>query len=420
MAIYLFETLQLRQRFYPLTRNKNVADLQLGGYELAFWWQHYNEEIIHILTEDYLQTTIPAFMEPGDILVHGASYPGQMRTLLKKYHSDKKGVGFKLKGINVEKTDGIAAVCIKERLSTEAVRTCLFNSTDADIALAALLEGQNITWTIPEGNIYLSTPEQLLKWQGAGIRMSVAAFTDIMEGTTGRESQPLDKSNRITGDHPVIIKEGAIVRMSLLNTESGPICIGKDASVMEGSMLRGPLYLGDRSVIKMGTRIYGPVVTGADCVLGGEIKNVIFHEGSNKGHEGYLGDSIIGAWCNFGAGSGGSNLKNTAGEVRLYDYASQNYRKVGLKFGALVGDYTRTGVGTQLTTGSSIGLCCHLFGQQMPPRLVADFSWGTGHDLDTYQLEKAIQHIGQWRKFKGSTLTDREIRILHHIFGQAR
>lgn len=419
MAIYLFETPQLRQRFYPLTRNKNVADLQLGGYKLESWWHHYNEEIIHILTEDYLQTTIPAFMEPGDILVHGASYPAQMRTLLQKYHWDKNGVGFKLKGINVEKADGIAAVCIKERLSTEAVRACLFNSTDADIALAALLEGQHIAWAIPEGYIHLSTPEQLLKWQEAGIRMSVSAFTDTMEGTGG-ESLSLDKSNRIIGAHPVIIQEGAILRMSLLNTENGPIYIGKDATVMEGSMLRGPLYLGDRSVIKMGTRIYGPVVTGTDCVLGGEIKNVIFHDGSNKGHEGYLGDSIIGAWCNFGAGSGGSNLKNTAGEVRLYDYASENYRNVGLKFGALVGDYTRTGVGTQLTTGSNIGLCCHLFGQQTPPRLVADFSWGTGQDLDTYQLEKAIQHIGQWRKFKGSTLTDREIRILHHIFGQAR
>ena len=168
----------------------------------------------------------------------------------------------------------------------------------------------------------------------------------------------------------------------------------------------------------MGTKIYGAVVTGENCVLGGELKNVVFHDGSNKGHDGYLGDSIIGSWCNFGAGSGGSNLKNTGGRVRLYDYARQQYRDAGIKFGAMVGDYTRIGVGTQLTTGSSIGVCCNLFGQQMPPNLVRDFSWGTGHHLDDYQVQEAIEHIRRWMDFKHAALGDREIQILHHIFDQ--
>jgi hypothetical protein len=155
-------------------------------------------------------------------------------------------------------------------------------------------------------------------------------------------------------------------------------------------------------------------------VLGGEIKNSIFHSGTNKGHEGYIGDSIIGAYCNFGAGSGGSNVKNTGGEVRVYDYETKGFREVGQKFGALVGDFTRIGVGTQLTTGSSIGTCCNLFGLEIPPKLVAPFSWGNGDNLVDYQIEKAIEHIKTWLGFKGVDLFDGEFQILNHIFEQTR
>lgn len=425
MAIFIFEPRELRRRFYPLTRTRNLSDLQLGGYSIIDCWRRSNGGVIHVITEDYLQQFIPAIIEPGDILIHGSVFPGPVDWLFKQYPTEIKGVGLQLKDANADgKTDDedqIMAVRVEAQLEVAVLRNAIFGSPTPNLALIKELEFQDISWYKTADLPFLGRPEALLSKQSTGIEMAVKFIEQNRSlSKSGSKPPPLDPSNQVKGDYPVILEEGASVSMAFLNTVNGPIYIGKDATVMEGAMIRGPLYLGERSTIKMGTRIYGPVVTGPDCVLGGEIKNVVFQRGSNKGHEGYLGDSIIGSWCNFGAGSGGSNVKNTAGPVRLYDYQKEDYRNVGSKFGAMVGDYSRIGVGTQLNTGSNIGVCCNLFGQEMPPKLVGDFSWGAGHNTSEYQVEKAISHIGSWLRFKQEQLTDKEIQILHHIFDQAR
>lgn len=417
MAIYLFEPNSLRQRFYPLSKNKNVTDLLIGRFDFKTWWEILNIDSVHILTEDFLQAPIPDFIEPGEWLILGSTLPVSLNLMVGSHH--KTGMGYKLGTSQGEEADELLAVRLQERISTQTVRDCIFKSdlVNEGSAFMALLESQNITWEIPDSYQIIDTPEKLLASQKTGIERSAAFILNEMN--TGKvPSEQLHENNRVTGSHPVILEDGAEVSMSLLNTEDGPIYIGRGARVMEGCMIRGPFYLGAFSAIKMGTRIYGPVVTGPYCTLGGEIKNCLFHEGSNKGHDGYLGDSIIGSWCNFGAGSGGSNVKNTGGEVSLYDYNLDRNRFVGKKFGALVGDYTRIGVGIQLNAGSSIGVSCSLAGPQMPPAIVPDFSWRTEHTLDDYQIDKAIEHIRRWKAFKRQILTDREIQILRHIFDQ--
>lgn len=419
MAIFLFESGNLRKRFYPLTRNKSVANLQLGGCELVKWWEQYNEEPVYILTEDFLQLSVPRFLKPGDTLIHAGFLPVPLDRLCKAYRSAFDGICLPFSGKKQVEDSEIVLIKVQKTQPTKKVRDCLFNMPGTNAALAALLTTPPFKWQKGKKSDLIQTPEGLLKWQVKGIQMTVEQKLTA-DTQQGRNLQPLDKSNQQMGIYPVHIEAGANALMALFDTSAGPIYIEKNAQIMAGAMLKGPVFIGEGSVIKMGARIYGPVVSGSNCVLGGEIKNVLFHEGTNKGHDGYLGDSIVGAWCNFGAGSGGSNLKNTAGAVKLYDYAVENYRNVGQKFGALVGDFTRIGVGTQLTTGSSIGFCCQLSGAQIPPSLVRDFSWRTGDKIEPYQLDKAIKHIDNWRKLKSGrlSLSEREIQILRHIFDQ--
>jgi len=427
MAIFLFETKSLRQRFAPLTANKPFLSLLSGGLPLLDKWAQLNFDIgeVFVISEDFLMTGyIPDYLEAGDYLVYCGMTPVAVTSIFHDCptQATESGVGVLSKDAEGGPGKEIMAVLLNKRIALGAVKEALYNNTHdvneaaPDSALKSLLAPQQIKWYKAPGRNYYTYPTDFLNRLKADIDQSIEQLVQDPDV----ELLPLEPGNRVTGEHQVFIEKGASVSMSMLNTENGHIYLSKGVKVMEGCMLRGPLYLGRGTVLKMGTRIYGPVAAGEFCVLGGEIKNSIFHKGTNKGHEGYIGDSIIGAYCNFGAGSGGSNVKNTGGAVRLYDYQTKDFREVGQKFGALVGDYTRIGVGTQLTTGSSIGVCCNLFGLEIPPRVVPSFSWGTGHNLVDYQIEKAISHIRTWLDFKDTQPYDGEFQILNHIFEQTR
>jgi len=421
MAIFLFETPSLRRRFAPLTTNKPFVSLLSGGIPLLDKWNALNFDVgeVFIISESFLGTSfMPDYLETGDFLIYCGRAPVCATTIFYDCptKATKKGVGLLSKSTEEWPEREIMAVLLNKRIAVEAVREALFQDPDPNKALEKLLAPQQIQWSEAPRRNYYEYPKDLLEHLKADIDWTIELLKDEYE----LDLKALDDTNRVIGKHPVIIEKGARISMSMLNTENGPIYLSRGVKVMEGCMLRGPLFLARGTVLKMGTRIYGPVATGENCVLGGEIKNSIFHSGTNKGHEGYIGDSIIGAYCNFGAGSGGSNVKNTGGEVRVYDYETKGFREVGQKFGALVGDFTRIGVGTQLTTGSSIGTCCNLFGLEIPPKLVAPFSWGNGDNLVDYQIEKAIEHIKTWLGFKGVDLFDGEFQILNHIFEQTR
>lgn len=233
--------------------------------------------------------------------------------------------------------------------------------------------------------------------------------------TSGRESAPVSSTNRLRGS-AIFLEPGAEVEHCFLNATEGPIYIGKGALLMEGTMIRGPFAIGEKTVVKMGSKIYGPTVAGPFCVLGGEIKNSVIFGYSNKAHDGYLGDSVIGEWCNIGAGSSNSNIKNSGGSVRLWNPVKKSFSEAGIKCGLMMGDYTRAAINSAFNTGMVIGPCCHVFGNGSMPPYLPSFSWG--FNGETYAFDKAVQHISKWKKLKGVELGPEEIKQLKNIFDQ--
>jgi UDP-N-acetylglucosamine diphosphorylase/glucosamine-1-phosphate N-acetyltransferase len=185
---------------------------------------------------------------------------------------------------------------------------------------------------------------------------------------------------------------------------------------MEGSLIRGPFAAGEKTVVKMGTRIYGATSAGPSCILGGEIKNSVIFGYSNKAHDGYLGDSVIGEWCNLGAGSTNSNLKNSGGSIKLWNPLRKKFTDGGLKCGLMMGDYSRSAINTAFNTGTVVGVSCHVFGDGATPAFLPSFSWGKMNSV--YTFDNAIQHIGIWKKFKGREINTEEINRLKYIFDQ--
>jgi UDP-N-acetylglucosamine diphosphorylase/glucosamine-1-phosphate N-acetyltransferase len=230
--------------------------------------------------------------------------------------------------------------------------------------------------------------------------------------TSHRKSLPIDSSNRVIHPENIFIEEGAIVSCCNLNASEGPIYIGKQSVIMEGASIRGPFAMGHKGVVKMNTSIYGTTSIGPYCLAGGEIKNAIMMGNSNKGHEGYLGDSIIGFWCNIGAGTCNSNIKNTAGPIQIWNESKQQWDIIGQKMGMLVGDYSRFAIQSSVNTGSYIGVSANIFGNGLLPKYLPNFTWGV---LPGYQFEKVIEDINNWKKLKGFEITEAERQVLKHL-----
>ena len=210
----------------------------------------------------------------------------------------------------------------------------------------------------------------------------------------------------------IFIEEGAEIAPCIINASTGSVFISKNALIMEGATIRGPFVMGEGAVLKMGARIYGPVVMGPYCVVGGEVKNSLLLEYSKKAHEGYLGDSVIGSWCNLGAGTTSSNVKNTAGEVFYHTPAASQPIAAGKKAGLIMGDYSRTAINSSFNTGSMVGICCHIARPSFSPVIQHDFMW---NDED-YECEKLLQHIGNWKKFAHQSLEKKEEEKIINIY----
>lgn len=225
-------------------------------------------------------------------------------------------------------------------------------------------------------------------------------------------SRPVSSTNRCTNETDIFIGEDAIVEHCIINASTGPVYIGKNATLMEGSMIRGPFAICEGATLKMGSKVYGATTIGPYCIAGGEIKNSMLSGYSNKAHDGYLGDSVLGEWCNLGAGTSNSNIKNTAGEVKYKINTETKPIAAGTKGGLLMGDYSRAAINTSFNTGTVVGVCCNIFGRQFPEKMVANFSWGD----ERYDFDKAIKDINNWKKLKGHTVTEKEKELLHQLY----
>ena len=221
-------------------------------------------------------------------------------------------------------------------------------------------------------------------------------------------------SNQYINPAQIYLEDSATVEFCMINATEGPVYIGKNALVMEGCLLKGPLVINEGAVVKMGTKLYGATTIGPFCTAGGEIKNVVMQGYSNKAHDGYLGDSVIGEWCNFGAGCSNSNVKNTAGNIMLWSESDNAYINAGNKCGLIMGDYTRVAINSSINTGSVYGVSCNVWGNGLLPTRIRNFSWGVSGE--SYTLLKAMQHIRQWKTFKHKSLTVEEESVLTYIF----
>jgi UDP-N-acetylglucosamine diphosphorylase/glucosamine-1-phosphate N-acetyltransferase len=231
--------------------------------------------------------------------------------------------------------------------------------------------------------------------------------------TKGRKSAVIPKGNNVSGLKNIFIEKGASVQFASINATEGPIYIAKGATILEGACLRGPIGICEGATVKMGAKIYGATTIGPSCVVGGEIKNSILFGYSNKAHDGYLGDSVIGEWCNLGAGTSNSNIKNNAGPVRVYTLTGE--LEIGLKCGVVMGDYVRTSINSSINTGSVIGTSSVIFGAALTPRYIPPFSWGE-EGITRYKLDKVVRDIEQWKVLKGMQLTANEIKMLKFLY----
>jgi UDP-N-acetylglucosamine diphosphorylase/glucosamine-1-phosphate N-acetyltransferase len=312
----------------------------------------------------------------------------------------------------------INATCIPD----ETIKNALFNLKEGTSLLDE--DGKWIaTYTRDRsiGNILLGDPNSKITIAAKFIKNATQLLhinaaliqSDFKQVIANKNSIVVDASNRLICPENIFIEPGAVLSGVSLNATEGPIYIGKNALLMEGVAIRGPFVLGEKAVVKMNTCIYGASSVGPYCTIGGELKNSILMGYSNKAHEGYLGDSIIGQWCNLGAGTSNSNVKNTAGPIQIWDQHLKTWNTVGNKMGMLVGDYTRFAIHSSINTGAYIGVSANIYGNGLLPKMIPNFSWGI---TKGYVLEKAIEDIQNWKKMKGFQISEAEKEVLTTLF----
>ena len=386
MQIILFDT-KSRALLYPFSSTRPLAQLRIGILSIREKWELSLGLKSSAITEDYLKDGFPA-PDPGHSLLINASLLPDEELLT---HINQLGESEAL----VQGDQLLAGILNwQSGWAIKDISESKFNGI--------------IPYNIPFRQ--LMAPWQIFQWNEQAIDFDFRLLTG------GKKSQPIPASNRIIGADRIFLEKGAKLEWVSLNASTGPIYIGRDSEIMEGSTIRGPFALGEGGVVKMGSRIYGATSIGPFSVAGGEIKNSVVMAYSNKGHDGYLGDSVIGDWCNIGAGSCISNLKNTASPIFLRDLKGKADVEIGIKCGLLMGDYTRCAVNTSFNTGTVAGCASNIFGEGFAPKNIPEFTWG---HHEKYQLNKALEHISNWKKLKGQSLTQHEIDILEHIYKQS-
>lgn len=340
---------------------------------------------VFVDTEPYLQPLYEP-IEPGEyLLIDAGVLP--TKELVQKISELSAGEGF------------------RDENGLVAFRTSISNATE--IKKLQHYNGSNLQDISAVKR--LSSPQQIFLWNDEMIRFDFELLTQH------KTSEPLHETVQAINPSNIFLELGASVSHCIINASAGPVYIGKNATVMEGCLIRGPFALCEGAVLKMGAKVYGATTIGPFSNACGEIKNSVVSGYSNKAHDGYLGDSVIGEWCNLGAGTTNSNVKNTGSEVGLYNYSSGRYEAAGNKCGVIMGDYSRTAINTSINTGTVVGLCCNVFGRGLTPKFIPDFSWGFD-EWKTYDFAKAIQDIGNWKRMKNTVMNENEIAVLKYLF----
>ncbi len=385
--IILFDN-EIRDFLLPFTFTRPVCEIRMGILTNRERWEKALKGKASYITQDYLSEKFDITISEQNFLINGSVLPTpELKSLINQMDH---GEALLLNG------ELIAAVLDRDQFSR-------LMYDDIEELSSYELEETPIIKVNRIWDIFLLNQSAIL--------------ADVATMTAGKTSQPLSNTNTIIGKGQIFLEKGAVVEGATLNASGGPIYIGKDAEVMEGALIRGPFALGEGSVVKMGAKIYGPTSVGPHCVVAGEMKNVVMFGHSNKGHEGYLGNSVIGEWCNLGADTNCSNLKNNWSEVKLWSYLTGQFEPSGqLKAGLFMGDYSMAGINSMFNTGTITGICCNIFGGDFAPKYIPSFSWGGKEKLTTYIPEKAFDAIEKMMKVHGQELDSQDRLLMMKIF----
>jgi UDP-N-acetylglucosamine diphosphorylase/glucosamine-1-phosphate N-acetyltransferase len=376
-----------RNNLLPFTFTRPVADIRIGILTIREKWETFLESTTTTITEDYLSEKYPMVELDENVMINASYLPNlELVEMVQNLNENQA----------IFKGEDVIAFFTKEAqddINFETFEAIEFNED--------IIKVEN-TWDIFSKN-------------GEAIQ------DDFNLITKNRKSQPIPPSNNVIAPENIFIEEGAKLEFTTLNATQGPIYIGKGAEIMEGSLIRGAFALCEGAAVKMGSKVYGPTTVGPYSRVGGEIKNVVLFANSNKGHEGYLGNSVVGEWCNLGADTNSSNLKNNYAEVRLWDYNTEGFAKTGLQFcGLMMGDHSKCGINTMFNTGTVVGVSANIFGSGFPRNFVPSFSWGGHSGFTTYVTKKAFEVAEVVLGRRKIEFTNEDKAILEYVFEETK
>lgn len=396
MNLILFDSDNIRKNLLPFTFTRPVAEIRVGIGTIAQKWEMVLSHKPSYLVPDYLSQKFPLRTSDTNLIINGALCPDAQ--LVKEIQILKDGEALVQDGI---------------LLAGKCDRSVLAQSQEDIEGLSSHLQSKPY-----EGNInILQNLWDIFVFNGDAIRHDFELIT------RGRASQKIHDPHTVTyNEEQIFIEEGATIKASVLNAETGPIYIGRNAEIMEGSIIRGPFAACENSTVNMGTKVRGDTTIGPYAKVGGEISNVVIFGYSNKSHDGFLGNAVIGEWCNLGAATNASNLKNTYGNIKVWNYSQEKLIDSGRQFcGLIMGDHSRCGINTMFNTGTVVGVGTNVYGEGFPPKFIPSFSWGaanSGGKFATYQLDKFIETAKIVMQRRNKILDMGEEKILTHIFEQ--
>jgi UDP-N-acetylglucosamine diphosphorylase/glucosamine-1-phosphate N-acetyltransferase len=377
----------VRNALLPFTFTRPVADIRIGILTIREKWEKYLGSTTTTLTEEYLSVKYPMVEMEENVMINASFLPNETLAELVK-NLERNQVIFK--------GDEVVAFYTNEtqdEVDFDSYEIIEFNQECLTV---------EHTWDIFAKN-------------DAAIREDFDLITE------DRTSQPIPKSVNVIAPENIFIEEGAKLEYVTLNASTGPIYIGINSEIMEGSVIRGPFALCEEAQVKLATKVYGATTVGPHCRIGGEVNNSVLMGYSNKGHDGFLGNSVLGEWCNIGADSNNSNLKNNYEEVKLWSYETENFARNGLQFcGLMMGDHSKCGINTMFNTGTVVGVSTNIFGSGFPRNFVPSFSWGGASGFTTYMTNKAFQTAKIVMSRRHVDFTEEEAKILEHVFEETK
>ncbi len=375
----------------PLTYTRPICELRIGILKIKEKWEQYLDCNISHITQDYLSEKFPIHVAEDNYIINSTILPDPELIAL-------------IKDLNTNEALVYDDELIVARVDRDEFDILTSEAPQQDVRGIDISEkGYALRQILRPNDIFQMNAEEL--------------ENDYTLLTAGRTSAPLSSSNQVRNSDRIFLEEGATVKCAILSADNGPIYIGKDAEIMEGSIVRGGLALGEGAKLKLGTKIYGATTIGPHSKVGGEINNSVILGYSNKAHDGFLGNSILGEWCNLGADTNTSNLKNNYTEVKLWNYDSAKFEKTGSQFcGLVMGDHAKCGINTMFNTGTVVGVAANIFGSGYPRNFVPSYAWGGASGFSTYRMEKCFEVAEIIMKRRDLEFREEDRKILQHIF----